>query len=124
MRPIQADHGDQSGSRSQLQWDLHLLHVSGKCKPLAYRLHYLKQVAKLIEENTEVIGLTVRSESGEDDYQALLKELERSTRELSLTIDRVESWMRDVRQIADSAKEGIPTNGPLWTNSMGHSGLA
>ncbi|KAH8089211.1 Aldehyde/histidinol dehydrogenase [Filobasidium floriforme] len=78
-----------------LQEKLHQLHLSRKCQPYAYRMHYLKQIGYLLQDNAEAICESVKKDLGRNRDEVSFTEVWTSVREVDLTVKRLKGWMQD-----------------------------
>lgn len=53
-----------SGQSSQLSKHLHHVHLSRRCRSFEYRLHYLKRIGYLLQDNAEAICESVMLDLG------------------------------------------------------------
>ena len=85
----------QFTSGLQLQEKLHQIHLSRKCQPYAYRMHYLKQIGYLLQDNAEAICESVKKDLGRNKDEVSFTEVWTSIREVDLTVKRLKEWMKD-----------------------------
>lgn len=87
---------------AQLRDQLHALHLSRKCQPYAYRIHYLKQLGYLLQDNAEAICESVRRDLGRNRDEVSFTEVWTSLREVDLAVKRLKGWMKDETAVGDT----------------------
>ncbi|GHJ84787.1 hypothetical protein NliqN6_1189 [Naganishia liquefaciens] len=87
------------------------INLERRCQPFEYRMHYLKQLGYLIQDNISAICQSVKDDLGRRPEETEFGEIWNSMREIELAVERLAEWMKDESGVRDTPL-GFKLNNP------------
>ncbi|MCV2503186.1 MAG: aldehyde dehydrogenase family protein [Neisseriaceae bacterium] len=95
MDQFQLDKGIVSQTVSQLRATFN----SGKTKPIEWRKEQLKQLKKLIEENSSTLEQAIKEDLGKSEIESRMTETSFIKGEIAHTLKKLKNWMKSTKPV-------------------------
>ncbi|KAJ9104421.1 hypothetical protein QFC21_001916 [Naganishia friedmannii] len=90
------------GQLDEVHASVSRVHLDRQCQPYEYRMHYLKQLGYMIQDNMQEICKSVKEDLGRRNEETEFGEIWTSLREIDLAVDRLAEWMKDESGVRDT----------------------